>query len=54
VALCHVEEEYEHLDFIWADSALTNIFPKLSHLISKHSNNHCNDDNDEREENKED
>lgn len=32
----HKEDEYEHLDCIWADSALTSVFPQVRSLCS-----HC-------------
>ena len=33
----HTEPLYEHLDLIWADTAATNIFPKIVDLIKKYS-----------------
>jgi pimeloyl-ACP methyl ester carboxylesterase len=30
----HKEDEYEHLDCIWADSALTRVFPQVHSLPS--------------------
>lgn len=33
----HVEDEYEHLDMIWADSAHIKIFPKIISLIEQHA-----------------
>jgi hypothetical protein len=29
----HAEKEYEHLDMIWADTAVKNIFPEVSKLL---------------------
>ena len=31
--LTHIEEGYEHLDMIWADSAHKKIFPKIVEVV---------------------
>ncbi len=33
----HHEEEYEHLDFLWADTAKDRVFPAVAQFLKKHS-----------------
>ena len=35
----HHEEEYEHLDFLWADSAKDRVFPAVTAFLRKHMSN---------------
>ena len=53
VALCHVEDEYEHLDFIWADSATERIFPRVLELLGKHCLERSAREQQERQERQE-
>lgn len=36
-ALIHIEEKYEHLDFMWAEDIAPKIFPKILMLLEKYS-----------------
>lgn len=36
--LVHIEEKYEHLDFMWAKDVATKIYPKVLNLLSKYNN----------------
>ncbi len=33
----HAEPEYEHLDMIWADTAVKQIFPEVAKLLKAYS-----------------
>lgn len=33
----HEEPEYEHLDMVWADTAVTNVFPGVAKLLTAYS-----------------
>jgi len=41
IALIHKEDEYEHLDFMWAKDVSKKIFPKILQLLNNY-NNHNN------------
>jgi hypothetical protein len=32
----HHEEDYEHLDFLWADSAKDRVFPLITEFLKRH------------------
>jgi len=36
-ALIHIEEKYEHLDFMWATDVAKTIYPKILNLLQKYS-----------------
>lgn len=36
-ALVHIEEKYEHLDFMWAEDIAPKIYPKILNLLEKYS-----------------
>jgi lysosomal acid lipase/cholesteryl ester hydrolase len=36
--LVHIEEKYEHLDFMWARDVAQTIYPKIKTLLSKYNN----------------
>jgi len=37
LVLVHVEEKYEHLDFMWAQDLAQKVFPKILTLMSKYA-----------------
>jgi len=39
LVLVHMEEKYEHLDFMWAKDLAQKVYPKILALMDKHANN---------------